>query len=280
MVVLSKTNEVKHMSNNATAVVSATAQSGGNGIRSAQQTKSNVITDFIGELDKLIEQRKAWEAGAYKTSTDELYSMLACCLDKLLQLRGSDSKQAKQRRLLNERLKAAGLAFRESTPLATKIVRYVFGSDRRRSHTYARAIISAVEHKKDGLTFASWVREQGGIEEVKRKAKTGLSPKDIEERQRELAEQHLHVKKALVSFKSVKELRPSAENSTQFSYAIIRTDTDGKASVVFGDSHPSVIKMLLSRAGKLIEQQDAQQEKQSQERQRKEAREAAVSAAI
>ncbi len=248
--------------------------------QSATQTRTNAIRDFMGELDTLIEQRKAWELGAYKTSNDALYGMLARCLDTLLQMRGRDRRQVEQRRLLDERLKAAGLAFRETTPLATKIVRYVFGSDRRRSHTYSRAVISADEAGKDGLSFASWLREQGGIEEVKRKSKTDVSPRDLAEQQREVAESHLHSVPALVSFKSVKELCPSKENTTQFTYAIIRTETNGKASVVFGDSHPGLLKMLLARAGKVITEQDQQQENQSQERQRKADRAAAITAAI
>ena len=266
------------MSNNAMQL-NATATSK-DAKQSVAQTRTNAIRDFMGELDKLIEQRKAWELGAYKTSNDELYSMLARCLDTLLQMRGRERHQVEQRRLLDERLKAAGLAFREITPLATKIVRYVFGSDRRRSHTYARAVIAAAEAGKDGLSFASWLRGQGGIEEVKRKSKTGVSPQVLAQQQRDVAESHLHAVPALVSFKSVKELSPSKENTTQFTYAIIRTETNGKASVVFGDSHPSLLKLLLVRAGKVIAEQDEQQDKQSQDRQRKADRSAAVSAAV
>lgn len=240
---------------------------------------SNATPNLVGELDAIVEQRKAWEQGAYKTSNDQLYTMLGRCLDIYVQLKGREDYKVKQRQALNDRLKAAGLPYKETTPLATKVVRYVFGTDRRRSYTYARTIVSAHEHGIDSVKFPTWVRNAGGIEEVKRKAKSGLSPKDIRNRQRDAAEKYFYGSKPLASFASVKEVKPSAESTSRFAYALIRTEDDGTAAVVYGSNNATVVNLLLARAGKEVESKQAEEGKQSANRKRKTTRAAAVSKA-
>lgn len=239
--------------------------------------RTNAIVDLVGELDAAAKQREEWEAGAYKTSNDQLYSILAKCLDVYVMLKGRDQPKVAQRRLLNERLTAAGISYLETTPLATKVVRYVFRNDRRRSHAYARTILSAHERGIDSVKFASWVRGEGGIEEVKRQIKAGKSPKEVAKSRCEVAEGYLYNVKALASFKSVKEVKPSAEAVSRFSYAIIRTEDDGTASVVYGGNNAAVIKQLLSRAGKDVADKAAQKSKGSVAQARKTARAAALS---
>lgn len=240
---------------------------------------TNATPNLIAELDAVFEQRKAWEQGAYRTSNDELYAMLGRCLDIYVQLKGRDGNKVQQRKELNERLKAAGLTYRETTPLATKVIRYVFGTERRRSYTYSRTIVSAHEHGIDSVKFPAWVRNAGGIEEVKRKAKSGLSPKDIRTRQRDAAEKYFYAAKPLASFSAVKDVKPSSEGASRFAYAIIRTEDDGTASIVYGGNKANVINFLLASAGKKVESDLAAQEEQSAKRKRKTARAAAVSKA-
>lgn len=239
--------------------------------------RTNAIVDLVGELDVAAQQREEWEAGAYKTSNDQLYAILAKCLDIFVMLKGQDEHKVAQRRLLNERLTAAGITYKDSTPLATKVVRYVFRSERRRSHSYSRAIIAANEHGKDSMTFAAWVRGEGGIEEVKRKVKNGKSPKDIAKSRCQFAENYLYNAKALASFKSVKEVKPSTEAVSRFSYAIIRTEDDGTASVVYGGHNATVIKHLLASAGKEVADKASQKANSTASQARKKARATALS---
>ena len=73
------------------------------------------------------------------------------------------------------------------------------------------------------------------------------------------------------------EVKPSAEAISQFSYAIIRTEADGTASVVYGGNNATVIKQLLARAGKEVADKAAQESKQSTALALKNARAAALS---
>ena len=258
----------------ATATVSVSAAG-----KTKASKGANTARNLVSQLDLIVEQRKAWEQGAYKTSNDELYKMLGQCLDIYVQLKGREDYKVKERQLLNDRLQAAGLTYKETTPLATKVVRYVFGTDRRRSYTYATTIVSAHEHGIDSVKFPTWVRNAGGVEEVKRKAKSGLSPKDILKQQRDAAEKYFNISTPLVSFASVKELKPSAESTSRFAYALIRTEDDGTASVVYGSNNATVINMLLARAGKDVSNKQAEEGKQTAHRKRKTDRAAAVSKA-
>lgn len=239
--------------------------------------RTNAIIDVVGELDVVAKQREEWEAGAYKTSNDQLYAILARCLDLYVMLTGRDEHKLAQRRLLDERLTTAGINYKDSTPLATKVVRYVFRNDRRRSHTYARVIMSANDRGVDSVKFASWVRGEGGIEEVKRKAKDGMSTNDRAKQRAAIAEEHLYSAKALATFTSVKDVKPSAEAVSRFSYAIIRTEDDGTAAVVYGGNNAAVIKLLLARAGKEVADKAAEKAKNNASRARKNARATALS---
>lgn len=239
--------------------------------------RSNAIVDLVAELDAAAKEREHWEAGAYKTSNEQLYAILAKCLDVFVQLKGREEHKVKQRRLLNERLTAAGIIYKDTTPLATRVVRYVFRNDRRRSHAYSRVVISAHEHGVDSVKFAGWVRSEGGIEEVKRKAKEGATAQDIAKQRTNIAEHYLINAKALASFKSVKEVKPSAEAVSRFSYAIIRTEDDGTASVVYGGNNATVVKQLLARTGKEVADVAEKNSKSSAARAAKAARAAAIS---
>ena len=240
---------------------------------------ANGVRDLVGELDNVLKLRERWEAGSYKSSNDELYAILGRCLDIFVQLKGRETHQIIQRRLLNERLTAAGITYKDSTTLATKVVRYVFNSDRKRAHTYARTVMSAHEHGIDSVRLASWIRAEGGIEQVKRKSTSKVSPKDLATLRRERAERHFYGSQALATFKSVNQLKPSADGVSRLSYALIRTEDDGTASVVYGASNATMIKLLLARAGQEVIAQEELEAHNADAMARKAARAKAVSKA-
>ena len=241
---------------------------------------SNIILNTITALDEIAAEREAWEQGAYKTSNEQLYAILARCLDIYQQMSGRDADRLKQRKELDERLSTMGFVIRENTNLATKIVRYVFRTDRKRSYTYARVILAAVEHHIDSVKLASFIRNEGGIEEVRRKQKGSLTPAQQARTYKAAAEAHYFRSEPLVSpFKAIASLTASSEGTTAFSVALVRNDGDGNVAIVYGENNATIVKQLLVRAGKKLTVDATHNAELNKERQRKANRAAKISAA-
>lgn len=242
--------------------------------------KTNTAINALSTLDAIAKDAKAWEQGAYKTSNDELYGILARCLDIFQQLKGREKLRINQRKELDERLKALDIKVQENTNLATKIVRYVFRTSKKRTLAYARVIMSADEHRQDGVSLAKWIRDNSGIEEVRRKKKGEFTAAELKKMHADAAEQYLHGSKALVApFKGIDALKSSSESTSVFTIALIRNDADGNVSVVYGDNNQTLVKQLLARAGKKLTEDRKIKSVVVAERTRKANRAAAVSKA-
>jgi hypothetical protein len=134
-------------------------------------------------LQKLISERKQWEAGAYRTSNEQLYALLQRIYNFYRSVGGTDNK-LKQEQLLNFCI-AQGYRFTKSSHLITKVVRCVFedkAMDRRRVSTYSLVLRSAHKQVLSGVlaadAVAQFVAQQGGVEQVRlAKSPTALTPK-------------------------------------------------------------------------------------------------------
>ena len=114
----------------------------------------------------LEEKRIKWESGTYRTSNLELYGILAECLGYSSELSFDNAK--KRNAALEAFFKLRGYKYRAETPLATKVVRAVFGGiDRRRTSTYSLVLRQAIKEKISPLSLAKWIEDKGGIQEIK-----------------------------------------------------------------------------------------------------------------
>ena len=128
----------------------------------------------IGEaIDHLIEQRAYWEANEQHQSNEVLYGMLQHCYMLNNAMIGSDGMAKNLRKGLGSYIDSKGHKFTEATPLITKIIRCVFGVvgvDRRRVNAYATALRVAMQEKVAVMSLPKYLRDSGGIEEVRRKS--------------------------------------------------------------------------------------------------------------
>ena len=217
--------------------------------------QSNSRADVLNVLEDISRQRESWELIAYKKSNEQLYNILSRCLDIYQQMKGRTLADLHQRNKLNEALLALKIPFTDATGLPTKIVRFVFRTDRKRSYTYSRVIISAHEHGIDALTLPRWISEQGGVEEVRRKSKSAITPSQLNVQYKEAAEKFLSKSEELIAaFKTVKGLEISTEGNLRYTLAIMRDNGDGTTSVVYGIKNEAVVKAALHHAGKAIKE--------------------------
>jgi len=242
--------------------------------------KSNTAKDLNTQLDSLCKVREEWELGAYKTSNDQLYEILARCLDIYQQLR-NDIKQRAEFKVRLDALKAQDLIkFNESTNLPTRIVRYVFRNSGKRSFAYAKALILATEEDIDSLGLSRWIAANGGVEQVRRRDKGGITPAVLNANLQQSATQHYSDSKGLVTpFKAPKELLPDAEGTNNFALALVRKEDDGQITIVYGTNKPTLVKHMLTLAGKHLAETKGKAAVAGKRRSQKAARVAAVKAA-
>lgn len=157
-----------------------------------QPTEAEVLraikstSDYLDDLHK---QSNEWANNAYKTSNDQLYALLQKCYG-LYKAMESDSPQAEALRDgLKSYISKKGYIFSKSTHALTKIVKCVFGADRRRVSAYSIVLRSALKEGTGMFDIADFIRNAGGVEEVRLgKSPTAKTPKQKSELVRDLVQ--------------------------------------------------------------------------------------------
>jgi hypothetical protein len=111
-------------------------------------------------------ERISWEDGAYRTSNQALYAVLAKCL---LIAQVDTPELAKQRNAgLEAFYKLRGYVYKKDAPAATRVVKAVFGAvDRRRLSTYSLVLREAIKQQVLATNLANWIESKGGIQEIR-----------------------------------------------------------------------------------------------------------------
>lgn len=218
-----------------------------------ETNKSNAVTASLqnsspfDQLVKLHAEQNVWSDTLYKTSTNQLYSMLAGCLDVCEQLKG----ERKQRKQLDHWMTTAGLKFNEGTSLETKIVRYVFRIDGKRSQIYSRVIRIAITEGIKSVGFVTWVIEHGGLEEVRRKHANGISAADVKKQIVSSAADILLGADAIATLEQASLLTVNTDGSLEFCLALVRENkVSGKPEIVYGVNNAALIKKFIAFVGK------------------------------
>lgn len=118
-------------------------------------------------LQSLEADRLQWESGAYRTSNQLLYALLARCLEYSGEL---PSDAAKHRSIeLKSFYESRGYVYKREQPLVTRVVRAIFGGkvDRRRISNYSLVLREAQLKKIAPSDLPKWIEERGGLQEIK-----------------------------------------------------------------------------------------------------------------
>jgi hypothetical protein len=161
-----------------------------NNAMSASSTTNNVASNDTGfasatDLDAIVAERKAWEIGAYRTSNQQLYAILAKCLSYFMLLSASKKKTDALRVSYDAFVTANNIKFKDSTNLINRVVKCAFYEasldrnaqrDRRRISAYALVLRRAVEDQIAPVDLPAWIDENGGIEQVRLSRGNAVSP--------------------------------------------------------------------------------------------------------
>jgi hypothetical protein len=138
--------------------------------------RSSIAENALKMLSAIEENRKAWQEGPYKTSNRIKYMILEKCRQFCGELPISESKM--RSKALEEFYKARGYKYKHDAPLATRVVRAVFGlDDRRRVATYSTVIRQAQKENVPYGKMVDWIEGKGGVQEISlSKSSTYVSP--------------------------------------------------------------------------------------------------------
>jgi hypothetical protein len=134
---------------------------------------------MLDTLAYIASQREQWEAGVYRKSNEELYSILQNCYAVDYAIITAESGAADMRKAITDYAARLGFSFKEGTPVMNRIVRCVFGNvQRSRISTYALVLREA---KKRGVNIddiPQFIEQAGGVQEIRlSKSSTYTSPK-------------------------------------------------------------------------------------------------------
>jgi hypothetical protein len=184
---------------------------------------------------------------------------------------GSDATAKSLRRGLATYIEQKGYSFKDSTPLMTKIVKCVFGSDRKRVNAYATTLIVAKKEGVQPIKLASWIGQQGGVEEIRRGA-AGNKTKTVDER--------VAAGKAVLQgeiLASIKSDRLSASFDTeklQDGVVLLATrEDDGSFAIRRVLQTESVVKAAIAACGDITAKEKKKAEVEAQTRAGEQARE-------
>ena len=143
------------------------------------ESSSTTVTKekAISTLRTLAAAKTDWEQKAYKTSNDLLYGMLQQCYAYYQQMCVNNSEGQAAREGLEDYIAEKGYVFTKSTHNITKIVKCIFGADRRRVSAYSIALRRAHAENKSVMDIAAFIAENGGVEELRLPKSNALTPK-------------------------------------------------------------------------------------------------------
>ncbi len=222
-----------------------------------QPTTANLVfaNTLISQLDSLVSKRKQWETTDYKKANEGLYSLLASCLEvfKSKFVDADDSDKKTLRSDLTTRLTAEGVRVQRNTTTLTMFVRFVFGSDRKRAHGYTYVLKAAISYDVTAANLPSWIIEQGGIEEVRKRM---IVSEEAQQRKADLSVAQAQVK-ASIEQAVVTPLAklPMSGISGEYALLLAKPNPDGMLSIVGAISdineafyNACLIKMARSKA--------------------------------
>ena len=144
----------------------------------AQKAVTPDFSTNYKRIQQLIVEREVWEHNVLRTCNEQLYALLGKCYALYFEMVGSSEAAKTMRNALESVINSKGYRFTKGTHTLTKIVKCVFGIDRRRVSAYSLVLREALSRTLKVEDIASFIASNGGVEEIRRsKSATAITPK-------------------------------------------------------------------------------------------------------
>ena len=120
-------------------------------------------------LADLEQARMSWETTELAASNKRLYSILRDAYSYYLVMKQDPIKETRTSRAeeLEKFIKARGYTFMPSTHDMTRVVKCVFGVDRRRVSAYSIALREALRQETAAADLVTFIESNGGVEQIR-----------------------------------------------------------------------------------------------------------------
>lgn len=140
---------------------------------------------FIRQLDSLETMRKHWEVTEMAASHNRLYAILTGCYAYYYKMKDKDTAKEVREMMkagLDYFAKRRASVVKADTNDMNRVVKAVFGDDRRRVSAYSLALRFAYDCGVLPSTLADWIKKKGGVEECRKEASITKSGIPLKER--------------------------------------------------------------------------------------------------
>jgi hypothetical protein len=103
----------------------------------------------------------------YRTNNEQLYVLLQKCFQTYQAMSGGEDEAVNLRKGLADYINTKGYKFHVGTHSLVKIVKCVFGNDRRRVSAYGIVLRTALAKNISVLDIPEFIQSQGGVEEIR-----------------------------------------------------------------------------------------------------------------
>lgn len=117
-------------------------------------------------IEQIVIEREVWEDTIHRTSNEMLYGLLDKCYRYYFLLKGGDALAKKVGEDLQLHINMKGYKFLKTTHTLTKIVKCVFGSERRVTSTYSLVLRAALSENVKVGDVPAFIRKRGGVHEI------------------------------------------------------------------------------------------------------------------
>lgn len=198
-------------------------------------------------INDLLKRQHDWNVGSRRISKQELYGILAGCLDM-----ADAVKRNSLYTQLDAELGQRGIVFNSYTSVVTKIVRCVFGTNKRELAAYAGVVTLAIRQKVSAEVFVAWVNEHGGIRKTraafaKQKTITMSSAEFIE-----LAKGNLLAASTLAVVNKTNVTNVNTDKHNGFVVTIARLNGNGDCEVVGTTNDTTAVRDALISWGRYV----------------------------
>ncbi len=208
----------------------------------AKKSNKALVLSLIAEADEVAKQHEVYHEEYVCKANEKLYgllgNMLAVCLD--VEASGESERVVKEMR---SKLKADyGIKTQANSRMPTIVVRYIVRSSRKTAHVYGRVIEVAMTNGIKPEQLPDFIREKGGIEEIRLSVVTAEEKKANEDKwanARHALSSLLHQREPIGKVVLNNNVRLPYASDVAFDYLICDTNIKTGELEVLGALYPS-----------------------------------------
>ncbi len=133
----------------------------------AKRSNKTLVLSLIAEADVVANEHEVYHEQFVTRANETLYKLLANMLRVCLDIEASGESERVIKQMRNQLLTNYGLKTQANSRTSAIVVRYIVRSGRKTAHVYGRVIEVAIENNITPEQLPDFIRDKGGIEEIR-----------------------------------------------------------------------------------------------------------------